>query len=432
MAYAPRQYGMVPIPQQGGSPLSTLSDLMQLQRQIGAMNDEGKARQTKTRIESALNTGKGDPIEAAKLLEGEGDFTNARLLRDKASEIRLKSVDDMHQRLDQHKTVFGQGAQMLKEVEARPDLYPEVRPRLMELAASLDPNLAKEIPEAYEPEKIRGLLQFAQGAAEASAIRQRGLVTLKEALAQTDDSVKRTDGYRKSLSDWLSTATTAAEWDATKQHAGALGIPSSVVDEFGAWDDKARDRAREKGLTPEQREVAARAGIDDKRADATAKETERNHRVMEGIARQREARLKTTDAGGITPAARATAERWKSDQLEQLEREFADRSPTWEDGTRIPPIKPEMSVDQLRQRQLAIENSYRAQVSLPALKTLPASWTGGEATPPPAPAVAPKAPVAAAGKQTVPSDMVGKTVTLKDGRQVKVKAVYADGSFDPE
>ena len=85
---------------------------------------------------------------------------------------------------------------------------------------------------------------------------------------------------------------------------------------------------------------------------------------MEGIARQREARLERQGNDSTTPIGKATAERWKATQLEALEKELTEGNVTLAD---------------VRRRQLSIENSYRAQIGVKPLTKLPPEWGAEEA-----------------------------------------------------
>lgn len=375
MPYQPRSYPLVPMPQ-GPDPMQSLSGLMSLASNIEGYSAERKQRQQQQRIEQAFNKAKGDPIKAADILETtHGDFASGRTLRDKAGEIRRQTVDQIGQRIDSHKTILGQGGQLLTEAEANPTLWPELRSRVVDLASQLDPRLAAEIPEQYDQQKVRGMLQFVEGGVTDLGARSQAIAKLKAGYDATDDALKREKLYRESMAHWLSTTKTQEEWEGAKANGEAMGIPRSVIGEFGDWAPDAPARASEMLLTPEQKAVAARAKIDDDRADRTAKATADYRAAMLSIGRQREARLSQQDAGGATPTGRATAERWKASQLESLENEFA---------------KPDtnLTIEDVRRRQLTIENSYRAQIGLPPLTALPAAWTGvapDAARPPTAP-----------------------------------------------
>lgn len=173
-----------------------------------------------------------------------------------------KALNDLAQRVNSHKTIFGQGAQLLQEAKTRPDLYPQIRPKLVDMASTIDPRLGAEIPETFDPAQIDGMIQFASSAVADADRRARGLETLKQAHATTDDAVKREGLHRKALSDWYATVTSSEDKQAVDQAALEMGIDPSVVQSFGEWDDSFPKRAALAGMTPAER-TKATAAVDD-------------------------------------------------------------------------------------------------------------------------------------------------------------------------
>ena len=376
MPYQPRQYGLVSMPQ-GPDPLRTLSDMMALGSQLENYATERKERAVQQRIEEAFKTAKGNPEKAADILESHGEWMAGRKIRDNAMTIRQQTVEQVQNRLDQHKTLYGQGAQFLKEIEQRPELYPDLRPRLVELATALDPRFAQEIPETYEPQKVRGMLQFAEGAAVQLDSWGRAAALAKQKFTAKQDFATALKTDQEIVSHLFSTAGDQATWDQALEGAQYVGVSEDVLAQVGkTWSKDAQERARQIGLTPEQRGTETRAAVTAKRADEQFAETKRHNRVMEGISRQRESRL-SEGGGGLSDSARAVAERWKATQLEELERDLTD-----------PTKSQSLTMGDVRRRQLQIENSYRAQLGLKPLKQLPASWLGEGEPSPAAPRVA--------------------------------------------
>lgn len=113
-----------------------------------------------------------------------------------------------------------------------------------------------------------------------------------------------------------------------------------------------------------------------------------------------------TKEDGITPSARAAAERWKFEQLDQLENrrlEFPER----------------VSDADMYNAKLQIENAYRQQLQLQPLKSLPGAWgdvgrpMGTSTAPPAPPAPAPvAAPAAAPRPSTAPTLGANATQTV--------------------
>jgi len=370
--HAPSSYGLVAPPQVDA--MQNLSQLMALgSRMQDAETSSREANRAKS-VEAAINTSKGNLEAAAGLLEQQGDWTSSRALRDRSTEIRTALVTKAGERLDQHKTIYGKSAQALKEIEARPELYADLRPQLVEMASALDPRFAHEIPEQYDPAQVRGMLQFVEGGAVQAETRTRALTAAKQALELQDKSNERRAAHRTMTGEWMSASGNQEDWDASLQGLRTMGVEDDVLGLVGpTWSKEAQEKARKLALTPAQQGVEARAAVDDERQAATAKRTAEHQTAMESIARQRESRLSTDDSdGGASRTQRATAERWKASELQALEQEFAD------------PQK-DLTIEEVRKRQLSIENSYRAQIGLSALPSLPREWTGQAARPPAGP-----------------------------------------------
>lgn len=201
----------------------------------------------------------GDPDAYAREV-GLIDPERGRVLEAGQREQRYQLMTQIAQRLHQQKNVFGRTAQMLAEVETRPDLYPQMRPHLVELAGSVTPELASEIPDTYDPTSVRGLLQFASGAAEQTAKRERGLYLLHEGEQELDNTLKRDKLYTESLSSWLSTATSQEDWDSVLEMSRGLGMPEETISRFGGWSPDAPARASRMGMTAAQRASADGTG----------------------------------------------------------------------------------------------------------------------------------------------------------------------------
>lgn len=255
MPFQPRTYPMVELPQ-GPSPFQSLSGLMSIANNLGDYQAEQKKRQQQARVEQAFNEAKGDPIKAADIIETKhGDFAMGRTLRDKADDVRRHTLDQVVGRIDEHKTLLGQGGQLLTETQKNPTLWPELRGRVVDLASQLDPRLATEIPEQYDPEKVRGMLQFVEGGITDLTAKDHALKKLKAGYDATDDALKRDKLYRESTAHWLSTAKTPEQWAEGKQYGASMGIPASILNEFGEWSPEAPTRANAMLLTPEQRKA---------------------------------------------------------------------------------------------------------------------------------------------------------------------------------
>ena len=465
MPYTSRGYGMVPMPQ-APDPMQSITGLMNMANNLEEAKAQQKERARATRVEAAFNEAKGDPIKAAEVLETKhGDFATARGIRDNAQQIRLKAVEQMGERLNQHKTIYGQASQALTELQTDPTMYPAVRPKLLELASAVDPRLAQEIPEQYSHETVKGMMDFTAQAAAMADSRSRAAALLADRLKTKEADIKDEEGDRKVVSDWFSVSPNQDDWNQSLDHARAVGVSESVLKQVGpTWSKEAQERARQMGLTPDQREVKKPATIAAAILDARSRGDAAGEASLVKLQGTLNAagRAPSTDTpvtadminavranpslwgdltptvrdkmlaplqqggfdfkaatSGMTDVQRAAIERWKTTALEALERDYNANKPFGPDD------KFGMSEAELATRKLTIENSYRAQIGMPPLTELPASWRKpgdrGEAQPKPAPAAAP-------ARTGGPGAATTGTVAMHapDGRQLAVPADQVD------
>jgi hypothetical protein len=201
-----------------------------MQDDIGRINRERAIRDVGVKTQ-------GDPEAYAREV-GVIDPERGMALEAQRAAQRTAALGQLAQRVNQHKTIYGRAAQMLDEVERAPELYPQIRPQLVDLASELDPALANDIPEQYEPERVRGMLQFVVGGAEQTEKRARGLAELEAAEQATDDLLKRTTLRVDGLSKWFESADSPDVEHEIAQSARTFGIPDGII-------DRARRKARQ-------------------------------------------------------------------------------------------------------------------------------------------------------------------------------------------
>lgn len=153
------------------------------------------------------------------------------------------------------------------------------------------------------------------------------------------------------------------------------GVPASILAEFPAvWSPENMKRIELMGITPEKRAEEARLA-------ATQAETARHNVATEAVSRGQLAvsqgrlalnRQQTAAGGGsagLTPGQeatrKATAERWKQDQLQQLEKLAKPQ------GYDLPAL---LAPAELQIGRIRIENSYRIQVGEPVKKAEAEAW----------------------------------------------------------
>lgn len=332
--------------------MQSLSAMMSLAGNLEKFEQQSKEAKRTKAIERAVNQAKGSLDGAAGILEQSGDWSTARSLRDGAGAIREQALSKMGERIAQHTDVYTRAPALLQEAEARPDVWPQIRPTLVEMAVSLDPRLAEEIPEAYDPARVRGITQFVERASLETAGLAKKLA-LADAFTKAQQHARVSDTeQRRFLGELLADATTEEAWETGTRHARFLGVADSLVEQAGAFSTDAPERLRKWALTAEQAGTEHGRTVDDERQAAAAKRTAEHQQFLEDLAEQREDRLSREERRGLTDSARAVAIRWRGDALDRLERDLADP-------------RSELQPADVRRRQLAIENNYREQLNLP-------------------------------------------------------------------
>lgn len=260
--YQPRSIGaggMMQIPS-GPNVLQDLSNVMawgqRLEQYQQQQADRQRQEQDRARVDGirkAINDHKGDLDAAAGALEQGGDYVSAKELREQQGQIREQMFGAVTERIGQQKSVMGKASQLLAEVQRDPSLYDRVRPQLVEMATAVDPRLASEIPERYEPERVAGMAKFVAEGDQQATIRARAAAEWQALQTRQTDSLKRAAEEKKILDESLSTVKTLEEWDGTIATWRMLGMTPAVLDKAGEWSEDAPERARQRLLTPLQR-----------------------------------------------------------------------------------------------------------------------------------------------------------------------------------
>src|SRR3990167_8285910 len=268
MPFQPRSSPLVNMPEpQPVNLVGSLADLMQLEsaqevlkqnRQQSAQAERQQASQRA--IETALNEARGDVPKAIGSLEGAGRWGEANLLKEKQDQIKQAQRQQTHdavtalgQRLGGLKTTAAKGAELLREIDTDPARYPQVLPMLRDLAGSLDPRLAQEIPEQYDPARVRSMVQFAADLEGVADARVKATELLKTRLAEKKAAKEAFDLDRKIAGGWFSVSPNQDDWDQSMEYAGQLGIAPEILARIGpTWSPAAVDRARTLALEPRE------------------------------------------------------------------------------------------------------------------------------------------------------------------------------------
>lgn len=382
-------YGRVDMP--ASQPLPSLGDYLNLAAGVRQFEQQDKDAASNKAVEDAFNASKGDVSKTITALESQGRWKEASTLKTKQADIQTAQLDQVHQRINEGKTLFSQGAQFLTEIQKQPDLYTQLRPKLLEMASSVDPRLVDEIPEQYDPARVKGMLNFVTGAATEAEARSRALDTAKEKLALKGDAAKALELDHKIASEWFSVSPNQQDWESSLEHARAIGVSDDVLNKLGpTWSPEAVEQARRLGLTPEQRgpKTGTPTDWDDYLAtyarDVAHKPVSALTTADKDAARQRFATSgRAPDTGPSTEATlaqKATAERWKADELAKLEERYRASIAPYRTakGVEVPtdgkgqpayffdkansPIIP-MTLEDLDKAKKQVQTSYLAQIN---------------------------------------------------------------------
>ena len=398
--YQPQPYGLVPMPQPE-SPMQTLAGMMQLvggaqrlQQNATQLEEERAATTERKAIEAAYTDSRGNITNTIERLEQGGFWKAANTFREKKTQLRDQQVSAIHERMGLVASTAGKGTQLLNEIEAQPELYPQMRPTLIELASQIHPSLAQEIPEQYDPARVRGMIQFTVGAAAHATERQRAAAALAASFTAQKAGLEQDALQHTAMSRWFGTSDSQEDWDAALDHARDWGVSDTVLAKVGpTWSPDAAERARQLGLTAEQRgqkETSIDAAILAARGRGETAEVTSLVRLKRRLSEAgREGKqpldpdavqavLKNPSIwGDVTPSLRdqllvplssegfdfkgaarslsdtqkAQIERWKTDQLSTLNRER--RNP-----------QSLMTPDEFTAEQARIEDSYTVQMGL--------------------------------------------------------------------
>ena len=370
MAYQPRQFrSVVDVPPvQVPTALRSLVDLA-----VRSSSPEGKA--AKMRVQEMERTQKGEQLTRDVLTRLTDPVTGVPDYKKAAAELRTSGYPDhatqieqnwqqqrderwraLSDRVSKHKTIYGQSAEWLRGLEEDPTRYPEVRPFLVEAAGQLSPQLAQNIPEAYDPERVRQMMTFVNQSAQEIDLLERSIKKADDARTRTADRAKQDNLFRESLGTALAGAATPEAWNAIRAGAQFQDFPKGIVDEFAEFSDANRAKARSlAGMreTNETRSIDQLINDADRRGDV--KEKTRLLKLKQDLGAAGRAPGRIPTGGGPSQAQRAAAERWKQAQLSALEKRYRDSQARDYDG--IPMTEADLKAEKER-----IQASYVEQL----------------------------------------------------------------------
>lgn len=354
----PVTYPFVPVPQI--NPLGSLSDLMSLASQFQGLSDRSRARraaeeaaQREGQILEVARLTQGDPAAYAREVgvidpergrQAQADVEQrAMAAEDRATAAatrQQREFADMVQRIDRAEGVWGKGAQLLREATAQ--TWPDLRPKVVELAITADPErgaeMARMIPETYEPAQVRELVM------SVTQVHDK-LARFKKANQEFIGDGNPVEG----LSQWLQLTETDAERDQVLEKARYFGMP----------DEQITLAQRHAKKTLEQAEAVTERGGTEFERYARDRQRELGRRWTRAeTLRERAAFLATgrdpREADGEDRVLARQAETWLAHELRDLD---AKRTPTVDEAgyqTRAPISAPDFA-----REQNAIYDGYR-------------------------------------------------------------------------
>ena len=230
-----------------GSTFSDLGRLSEGQRRERVAEGKKKAEGDMLNMVSTL-----PPEQAAKELRSAGYLERADEAEKRGKDARTETLNMAFRRISTQSTLLGKSAQLLKEVQQRPELWPEVRPILVDAAAAIHPNLVNEIPEPFEPERIKAMMQFASDAKLTADTVANATKQAQTAYKLEQDGRESLDAWRKSVGTALSVAKTPEDWDQLRKQFAAFPTAMQVVDTLGSFSPESVSKAQEwSGKKPE-------------------------------------------------------------------------------------------------------------------------------------------------------------------------------------
>lgn len=364
--------------------VGTLSDMLHVQRQAGALGEETRKRKAQARIEQLLAESPDDPEAALIAAAGEGYATEAYEVAEQIGKARFQHAHAYKAQLETDDQLLVSGAQRIQGIRAAPpDMqqseYSKFREWLMGHDPKLDPGPVLDFGT------LDALQAQGQTAAEFGKAQQHAIDMFFEGK------------YQAGLATALGAAPSQEARDAVFQGAKAFGAPAAVLGLFDpTWspETQARDRAAsvsEKdrltidALAGERQAQATSRAADDTRATDALGETKRHNRAME--ARPVGGSAASAAASGVDPEAIAQAiiDGKQPPTLQGLYRhgaavrtilakkgyDYATASADWQAATKH--FQTINGAQQTRIRQAV----YTARESVDVIDELAKQWKGG-------------------------------------------------------
>lgn len=328
-----------------------------------ARNSQLKAQKSQNEREVAYNeamkkTGGMSPDEVIKALRDQGFHEKASTLQKELDKSREDQLDLSIKNLTVAEKNLGQAALLMDTVRnstgAEAQTYASVLPKVRELVGE---DLGKMLPEQYDPAFVEQATTWGMSMKDKMSVRKETAESLRQNLRETREGDKH---FTEALSKWLGTTSSQEEWDEAIANAKGLGAPAGTIAKFGGeYSPEAVARAKafaekqdagpkagsfeafmtsfakSKGVTPDaltpadqlsgrrQWESAGWKPEKPTGGDNTTKLSAEDYKDMRAqIENEYKAQLASTPGSDDTLSmeARNTAMRWRSTQLEQLDK----------------------------------------------------------------------------------------------------------------
>lgn len=402
----PRYNSLTPLPRVPDpteSANSLLALATNLERYQGARQQNQAAQASQLAVQEALTHAQGDPSAAADHLEGVGRWSEATALREQASEIRAAQQEEIVNGFKRQREGFETATRYLQSIEATPEerraeVYGQYRPQLLE---ALPEGLREFLPEQYDPAVLETGIPLGLTAAQAASRREQAVTTLNKRLSNAKNQHEMDTASLEALATFAEHANDSADFrtyietlERTYQASPVIRHAVGDVPD-GEWDDATREQVAERLRAasdpdlPSSIEQAVLRAYESGNPEtvtglvglagrlSAARRTPTGSEAVNPVEVQalldnpeiwgditpskRDAMLGTLAQQGfdfgaaaraMTPSQRATIERWKADQLTELDRALREGE--------LGAVEEEQAI--YSREKARIEDSYRVQI----------------------------------------------------------------------
>lgn len=413
---------------------NTLSNLVQaparareidLQAQADKLKSRVMTEQThelddKDLIQKVMQATGNDPDATVKELEASGHHDAASAVRSQVHATRMQALDETDKQLKVSAERIKQAQSLLPsppddptDQSAMDDFRRRYAQALPSIQKIVGDDIGKTLPSPDDPNLSAGvsrLQEFGASLTERTAMRRAAIAAAQAAVAKAKEGRDADADWTKSLGKYLSTVDSQEEWAqalANAKHAGATDLTLSKFSP--TYSPEAAAKALKLVETPTQA-AGPKLGSDEAylakwATDHGIDPAKMTAAQQNQAAAEKAAATRAPDKGPSTEATiaqKATAERWKADQLEQLEERYRASNAPYRTATGIDvpkdkngqpeyfydktgaPIIPMTEAD-LQKAKAQVQRSFLAQISATTQASSPSSTAPASPAAPPKP-----------------------------------------------